>query len=364
LPGHIDFLWGSRLFDPYELLGEPARPRPADSSGRVLQPTFYFLDWKGGDFNLRALGDAGQSLLLEVYALDGQLVGQAGTTDSLKQSNTKISRVVGGMLATDLGAKNLRAGQYLLALSQMKRGDEFMVLLPRGAIHNGTPGLEDFLKPSQARPWQLGEYESLRGSGVSAQDAKLSNQKPLATKNEKPLVTKTEKPQETKNEKPQLTKNEKPQATKNDVKVDAPISIALPRVFQAADLLGAATVSGGKLQLVSLASPKDPEAKSLDWFGMSSGDRLTLKFDLPVQLSVNLYVSFLRGPQAGSLRILVNGQAIGEPIELVSPSETTAKLEVGHVDLRSGTNTITIIATPSGKNSLTRISLLMLSLEK
>jgi hypothetical protein len=151
---------------------------------------------------------------------------------------------------------------------------------------------------------------------------------------------------------------------KDDKVVAAPALVTLPRLLTADELMLAATASGGEIHLVSLSSAKGPEAKSLEWSGMSSADELTLRFDLPAQISVSLYASFLRGPQAGLVRVRVNGQEIGEQLELTSKSETTAKLRLGQVELRPGTNTVTFAVTSSEKGSPKRISLLALSLEK
>jgi hypothetical protein len=151
---------------------------------------------------------------------------------------------------------------------------------------------------------------------------------------------------------------------KDEKIVVAPALVMLPRLLTADELMLAATASGGKIQLVSLSSAKGPEAKSLDWSGMSSGDELTLRLDLPAKVSVSLYASFLRGPQAGAVAVRVNGQAIGEQLELTSKSEITSKLQLGRVELQPGTNTVTLVVTSPEKGSRTRVSLLALSLEK
>ncbi len=152
--------------------------------------------------------------------------------------------------------------------------------------------------------------------------------------------------------------------SKTDEFVGAPVSVTFPKLLTPSELIGAARVTGGKIQIVSMASAKSPEAKSLDWTGMSSGDQLTLRFDFIDQLSGGLYVSFMLGPQAGSVRFLVNGQEIGEPIDLGGASQTVTKALVGKIDFRRGLNTVTFAFRSGDKNSPTRVSLLELSIDK
>jgi hypothetical protein len=139
---------------------------------------------------------------------------------------------------------------------------------------------------------------------------------------------------------------------------------ALPKLIPAADLIGAAAVNGGEMRLVSLASPRDPEAKSLEWSGVSNGNQLTLKVAWQGAASVVLYASVLRSPGAGSLRVLVNGRELGAPLELAFSRETTSKLALGQVELQPGENTVTFVAMPSQEGAQMRVSLLSLSIEK
>jgi hypothetical protein len=139
--------------------------------------------------------------------------------------------------------------------------------------------------------------------------------------------------------------------------------VVLPKVFRPTDLIDQATVRGGAIQLLSTATPKDPEAKLVEWSGISQGDQLTFHFDFPSQASLGLYVSVLRGPQTGSLRVLVNGTELGL-VDLNFERETVARLLVGQIGLRPGTNTITFVAMPANKVSKMRVSLLEVTLDK
>ena len=161
--------------------------------------------------------------------------------------------------------------------------------------------------------------------------------------------------------------NEKPELfdpKKTEELVGTPVSVTLPKLLTPSELIGAARVTRGKIQIASIASAKSPEAKSLDWTGMSSGDQLTLRLDLKDQLSAGLYASFMLGPQGGSLRVLVNGKEIGEPIELGGVPESVTKALIGKIDFRPGSNTVTFVFRSGDKNSSTRVSLLELLLEK
>jgi hypothetical protein len=146
--------------------------------------------------------------------------------------------------------------------------------------------------------------------------------------------------------------------------VGVPSSLILPRLLTVDELIGRAAVSGGNLQLVSLGVPKDPQAKVLEWSNVTSGDQLTLTFDSTTQASVNLYLSVMRGPQGGSLRVIVNGQELGTLADLNFQQQKAAKLPFGHVELRSGANTITLIAIPPHGASKMRVSLFSLALDK
>jgi len=135
-------------------------------------------------------------------------------------------------------------------------------------------------------------------------------------------------------------------------------------VFAASELFSMTTVRGGEIRLANLASSKDPKTKLLIWSSVSSGDQLTFSFDLQAQASVGLFVSVLRGPQTGSLRVLVNGQDVGEQLDLTFAREATAKLRIGQVQFQQGTNTITFVAMPFKDGSKIHLSLLEVSLDK
>ena len=147
-------LGGSRYFDPYEYIGEAGRPQPADRNERTLSPSLYVVNWDGGDFMMRVLGGSGQSLRLALYTPDGKLLTQGGTPDVFKQINNQ--NVGGGMAVAALTIRGLKAGQYIVSFSHMQPRDRVMVFLPQAAIHDGTLGLESFLKPSQTKAWRLG----------------------------------------------------------------------------------------------------------------------------------------------------------------------------------------------------------------
>jgi hypothetical protein len=62
--------------------------------------------------------------------------------------------------------------------------------------------------------------------------------------------------------------------------------------------------------------------------------------------------------------VLVNGQELGEPLNLNFQQETTGKLPLGRIELQPGANTITFRAMPVKAGSQMSVSFLALSFEK
>lgn len=153
----------------------------------------------------------------------------------------------------------------------------------------------------------------------------------------------------------------------NDPKRGPGAAVVLPKIFTAADLFAAATARGGSIKLLNLGSskdPKDPDARLLDWSGVSTGDQLTLGFEFSSSASVVLYLSVQRGPQAGSLKVLVNGREIGQQLDLNFTRTATAKIRIGQIELQPQSNTITLVAMSSQGSASMHVALLGLSLEK
>ncbi|MEK6281809.1 MAG: S8 family serine peptidase [Acidobacteriota bacterium] len=142
-------LIGSQAIEYRATRARQGDPSPVDPAGRILKPELYRLDWRGGSaFRLEGLVTRGESLLLRLYDMNGQLHAQSATPDLVKELKLKAQPKQNvDTTSLLLEASQLPAGYYFLSVSNAKPKTSVYLTLPANAISDGSPALEDYLNP-------------------------------------------------------------------------------------------------------------------------------------------------------------------------------------------------------------------------
>ena len=102
-------------------------------------------------------------------------------------------------------------------------------------------------------------------------------------------------------------------------------------------------------------------ADYLEWTPSGAGDRVQLIVDASQDMELDLFVSLLRSPETGGVRVSVAGRSAGEIVDGTAVRQTISKLLVGTVRLRKGDNEFQLQPLGAGRSP---IRLLGLSFEK
>ncbi len=76
-----------------------------------------------------------------------------------------------------------------------------------------------------------------------------------------------------------------------------------------------------------------------------AGTRMTLRFNVPASGAYNLTARFVRGAAAGIVQPLVDGRALGGPIDLYAAESGYVETLLGRLELARGDHTFTLTVT-------------------
>jgi hypothetical protein len=122
----------------------------------------------------------------------------------------------------------------------------------------------------------------------------------------------------------------------------------IPGLIEAEDLLAAARVTGGKLQVQDMGfyesrSTSWSNGQHLWWVEAAPGARLTLPLRAPAAGSYELLGVFTRAQDYGNVRLSINGRALSPELTGYSPQVApTEPISFGRVALRAGVNNLII----------------------
>lgn len=124
-----------------DFLGLPGRG--GDPFGRIETPEFHLFEWRGGgDFGADIEVPGNASLRVRLLDMEGKLLAEAMTPDLLGEKPGAPDAFPGARTIA-LRRASLAPGSYMLELSQGTYGILIGLSLPRNAIRDGSPGLED-----------------------------------------------------------------------------------------------------------------------------------------------------------------------------------------------------------------------------
>jgi hypothetical protein len=124
-----------------------------------------------------------------------------------------------------------------------------------------------------------------------------------------------------------------------------PLSRVAAPDIEAEDLIGAARVTGGRLEVQEMSSfDAACGGDEQQWWVLPRpGDRLTLPLEAPAAGVYQLIGFFTRARDYGIIRVHVNGQALEPLVDAYSPGvQPTGPISLGRVPLRAGSNELVI----------------------
>ncbi len=131
----------SLTLNPGDFLQLPGRE--SDPFGRVINPEWNLIEWRGGgDFAARIQIPGNASLRVRLLQLDGTLLSEVATPD-LGDAKAGPPDDFSGARTLFLRQPSLLPGTYILEYSQGTLGILIGLNLPRNAIRDGSPALED-----------------------------------------------------------------------------------------------------------------------------------------------------------------------------------------------------------------------------
>lgn len=126
--------------------------RRGDNFGRVLTPEWNLFEWRGGgDFAARFDLPANASLRVRLLNLDGDVLAETATPELLDQKSGPPDAFTGARTIS-LRQPALAPGTYILEYSEGTLGILIGLNLPRNAIRDGSPGIEDLASGPMAQP--------------------------------------------------------------------------------------------------------------------------------------------------------------------------------------------------------------------
>ncbi len=131
----------SLIINPGDFLQVPGRE--SDPFGRVINPEWNLIEWRGGgDFAARIQIPGNASLRVRLLQLDGTPLAEIATPD-LGDAKAGPPDDFSGARTLFLRQPSLPPGTYILEYSQGTLGILIGLNLPRNAIRDGSPALED-----------------------------------------------------------------------------------------------------------------------------------------------------------------------------------------------------------------------------
>lgn len=131
----------SLIINPGDFLGLPGRE--SDPFGRVINPEWNLIEWRGGgDFAARIQIPGNASLRVRLLQLDGTLLSEVATPD-LGDAKAGPPDDFSGARTLVLRRPSLPPGTYIIEYSQGTLGILIGLDLPRNAVRDGSPALED-----------------------------------------------------------------------------------------------------------------------------------------------------------------------------------------------------------------------------
>jgi subtilisin family serine protease len=130
----------SRAINPGDFLDLPGRD--IDPFDRVVNPEWNLFEWRGGDFTARIELPAKASLRARLLQLDGTPLSEIRTPD-LQATMTSPPDNFEGNRTLVLNRPSLPPGTYIIEFSHGTFGVLIGLQLPRNAVRNGSPRLED-----------------------------------------------------------------------------------------------------------------------------------------------------------------------------------------------------------------------------
>ncbi len=126
--------------------------RGGDPFGRVINPEWHFIEWRGGgDFGADFELPGNASLRVRLLDLKGAILAEIATPDLLNEKPGPPDNYAGARTIS-LRRPSLSPGTYILEFSQGSFGILIGLNLPRNATRNGLPGLEDLQGTPQLDP--------------------------------------------------------------------------------------------------------------------------------------------------------------------------------------------------------------------
>jgi len=150
-PGALPEIMG---FGPGDYASLPRRD--FDQMGRVTTPDAYLIHWsKSGAFSAAFDLLAGDSLMLRLVDAAGMVMAESHTSNlenvHQPQLNDDAPAPTTGT-SLRLNVANLPEGDYLLLVSHAYLGTRINMLLPQGAITDGSPSIESVMAGPQPEP--------------------------------------------------------------------------------------------------------------------------------------------------------------------------------------------------------------------
>jgi len=140
----------SLTINPDDFLQLPGRR--GDNFGRVLTPEWNLFEWRGGgDFAAQFDIPAKASLRVRLLNLDGHVLAETATPELLGQQSGPPDAFAGARTIS-LRRPSLAPGTYILEYSEGTLGILIGLNLPRNAIRDGSPGIEDLAGGPLAPP--------------------------------------------------------------------------------------------------------------------------------------------------------------------------------------------------------------------
>ncbi len=148
----------SLTINPGDFLQLPGRD--SDPFGRVINPEWNLIEWRGGgDFAARIQIPGNASLRVRLLQLDGTLLSEVATPD-LGDAKAGPPDDFPGARTLSLRQPSLPPGTYIIEYSQGTLGILIGLSLPRNAIRDGSIALEDLAAGPLPTPPQLEAFAS------------------------------------------------------------------------------------------------------------------------------------------------------------------------------------------------------------